>query len=786
MRWFQPLLDVVKDLSDAVDHAAELLRERALPALQDAAHGLDRAAADVGEWFDEHAAPAVSGAANGLDRVVSDAGEWLAEVRRDAGLDLDEGAQRLDERWQRFMVRRIDPLFGKQRTEHLDEMGGLELTPHEAALNRQIAYTAIAFLAITVGGALVPASLYLSVPISFTMMFPAYEMAVRSVKKHKRITYHVVSAINVTWIWLGGYYTPAIGATLFFFMGEKLLLITQDRSQKGLISVFARQPQAVWVVRDGVEVERPFAEVVPGDVVVVGAGGVLPVDGTIVDGMASIDQQMLTGEAQPVEKAVGDTAYASTIVLAGSVRVRVDKAGNETVAAKIGEILNTTASYQQDLQSRGSQIAHDSAVPTLAVAGVALMTVGSEGALGVMNSAFGVTVRISAPITMLNLLNIAAQNAILLKDGRSLELLSDVDTVLFDKTGTLTISQPHVAAIHCAAGFAEERLLTLAAAAEVRQTHPIAKAILAEARTRRLALPDIEHARYEVGYGILVELEDQKILVGSDRFMRVSQVEIPAAFEAQREQCHARGHSLIMVAVDGVLAGAIELQPTIRPEVEEVLAALRGRGLKLVIISGDQEEPTRRLADALGIDRHFANVLPEGKAGLVEQLQAEGHSVCFVGDGINDSIALKKANVSVSLRGATTVATDAAQVVLMQESLRQLPFLFTLAEDMERSLRLGNAAGMIPGAVNVAGVFLAGWGFYHSLAINMVSMATAMGIAMYPAYKHRQTREAQAREQRRLRAPLEALVVDVKQDGPVREVAVHELATPPEPEAAVA
>lgn len=757
MRWFQPLLNAVRDLSDAVDHLTEL--------------------------FHEHVEPVVADAANELDRAVERGGEWLVESRKEAGLELDDVARRFDDRWQRFMVRRIDPLFGKQRTEHLDEMGGLELSPHEAALNRQIAYTAIAFVAIAVGGAIFPPSLYLSVPISFTMMFPAYEMAVRSVKKQKRITYHVVSAINVTWIWLGGYYTPAIGATLFFFMGEKLLLITQDRSQKGLISVFSRQPQAVWVLRDGVEVERPFAEVVPGDVVVVGAGAVLPADGTIVDGMASIDQQMLTGEAQPVEKAVGDTAYASTVVLGGSIHVRVDKAGNETVAAKIGEILNNTASYQQDLQSRGSQIAHDSAVPTLVVAGVALMTLGGESSLAILNSAFGVTVRISAPITMLNLLNIAAQNAILLKDGRSLELLSDVDTVLFDKTGTLTISQPHVTAIHCAAGFAEERLLTLAAAAEHRQTHPIAKAILAEARARRLTLPDIEHARYEVGYGILVEFADQKILVGSDRFMRLSAVEIPEEFAAQRESCHARGHSLIMVAVDGALAGAIELQPTIRPEVAEVLAALRGRGLKLMIISGDQEEPTRRLADALGIDRYFANVLPEGKAGLVEQLQAEGHSVCFVGDGINDSIALKKANVSVSLRGATTVATDAAQVVLMQESLRQLPFLFTLAEDMERSLRIGNVAGVVPGALNVAGVFLAGWGFYNSLAINMVSMATAMGIAMYPAYKHRQVMAAaaQAREQRAQRQlpAAERRVGDAATpEAEPPGVALHELATP--------
>jgi Cu2+-exporting ATPase len=463
----------------------------------------------------------------------------------------------------------------------------------------------------------------------------------------------------------------------------------------------------------------------------------VPVDGQVVSGLASIDQQMLTGEAQPVEKAPGDTVYAATVVLAGKIYVRVEKAGNETVSAKIGQVLNKTASYQLALQSRGSKIAHDSALPVLALSALALGTVGAESSLAVLNSAFGISIRVSAPVTMLNLLSIASQNGILLKDGRSLELLSDVDTVVFDKTGTLTLSQPHVAEIHVVDGFDKDKLLTLAAAAEHRQTHPIALAVVAEARTRGLALPNIENARYELGYGIKVELAAQTIQVGSDRFMRLSGIEVLPEMQNLQAECHERGHSLIMVGVNGKLAGAIELQPTIRPEVETILQSLHQRRLKTVIISGDQEEPTRRLATKLGIDRYFAGVLPEGKAQLVEQLQAEGHSVCFVGDGINDSIALKKAHVSVSLRGATTVATDAAQVVLMQESLRDLPYLFNLADYMAWSLRAGKAAGIIPGVINVFGAFFLGWGYYHALSLSFVSVTAGMGIGVYPLYKHK-------------------------------------------------
>jgi len=703
----------------------ESLRAVAREAIRD----LDRIGDRAAEQLHAAVMPTVGDIAGYLDGEIDRSGKELKA-------DLLGIVLVADARYQEFMVRRVDPLYGRARNAQLAELGGLDISQEERLLNRRIAYSFIAF-AVTIGGSLLwPASLVVTVPASFLLMVPAYGMAIRSVKQQRRVTYHVVSSITVTAVWLTGRYVPYLGALVFFYLGEKLLLITEDRSRKGIISVFAQQPRTVWLRRDDREAEVPFETILPGDTIVVGAGGLMPVDGTVLEGHASVDQQMLTGEAQPAEKAPGDAVLASTVVLAGKLYVRVDKAGAETVAAKIGEVLNRTASYQLALQSRGSKIAHDAALPTLLLGAYGLVTMGLESALALINSAFGVSARISSPIAMLNLLNIAAQHAILLKDGRSLELLSDVDTILFDKTGTLTISQPHVVAIHRSGALDEDRLLTLAAAAEHRQTHPIALAILTEAAARGLALPDISDAHYEVGYGIKVHLAGQTIHVGSDRFMRLSKIAVPAAMLEKREASHAAGHSIIMLAVDGVLAGAIELRPTVRPETEAVVCALRERGLKMMIISGDQDEPTRRLAEQLGLDGYFANVLPEGKAGLVEQLQAEGRSVCFVGDGINDSIALRKANVSVSLRGATTVATDVAQVVFMQESIRQLPYLFELSETMDQSLAAASLAGTIPGAINVAGVFLLGWGYFHSLGLNVVSATAALAIGMYPAWKH--------------------------------------------------
>lgn len=709
------------------------LRDLALEVIAD----LDAIGERIGEAFGEHVMPPVQDAAGWLDAALEGTSEKLTDgVRSQVAL--------ADSRYQQFMIERVDPLFGRTRTAQLAEMGSLEVSPHEVSLNRRIALTAGLFLALVVGNALFPASLVVTVPISFALVLPVYKMAERSVRQHKRVTYHLVSAINVTAVWLGGYYVPAVGAMIFFYLGEKLLMITEDRSHKGLISVFSKQPRMAWVLRDDIEQEVPFETVTRGDIVVIDAGGFIPVDGTVIQGVASIDQHALTGEAQPAEKGPGDGVYASTVVLAGKIFVQVDKAGSETVAAKIGEILNRTASYQLALQSRGNKIAHDAALPTLALTAAAL-PLGGERALAMLNSAFGVSVRISAPITMLNLFNIASANAVLMKDGRSLELLAEVDTVLFDKTGTLTMSQPNVAAVYPAGRFTERDVLMFAAAAEHRQTHPIALAILAEASAKGIAVPNIDSARYDVGYGIKVVVDGQTVQVGSDRYMTMEGIEAPAEIVALRSESQAKGNSMVLVAVEGVLAGAIELQPTIRPEVDAVIGALRKRGLKLFIISGDQEAPTKRLAEKLGMDRYFANVLPEGKAGLVEQLQREGHGVCFVGDGINDGIALKKANVSVSLRGATTVATDSAQVVLMQESLEKLPLLFDLADDMDRCLRWGYTAGMVPGVINVAGVFFFGTGYLFALALNLASMAAAMGVALYPVYK-RQTQKTAATE----------------------------------------
>ena len=384
----------------------------------------------------------------------------------------------------------------------------------------------------------------------------------------------------------------------------------------------------------------------------------------------------------------------------------------------------------------------------------------------------GSVARFGGPLSMLNYLNVAARNGLLIKDARSFEMLKNVDTIIFDKTGTLTLEQPHVSRIHlCQVSnsqdnnsqtISEDLLLRYAAAAESKQSHPIAKAIMTAVHARGLTVPAIEDAHLEMGYGIKVQVasgaprghpqvagEEHSALrtpgcplapalihVGSRRFMEMEGIAIPADLEAVQEACHAQGHSLVLVAVGGQVAGAIELQPTIRPEAQQAIAALRQRGLALYIISGDHEAPTQQLAQALGIEHYFAGVLPQDKAGLVEQLKAEGRKVCFVGDGINDALALGKADVSVSLRGASTLATDTAQVVLMGQDLRQLEFLLNLAREFDQSLNWLFRITIIPVSTVVVSTFFLHTGIYTSLLVWQLGILSGIGMGFLPLLKH--------------------------------------------------
>jgi Cu2+-exporting ATPase len=356
--------------------------------------------------------------------------------------------------------------------------------------------------------------------------------------------------------------------------------------------------------------------------------------------------------------------------------------------------------------------------------------------VAVLNSDFGTGIRMAAPLAMLSSLALCANKGILVKDGRALELMNEVDTVLFDKTGTLTRERPEVGRVLAAPGFAPEEILLFAAAAERKFHHPIALAILFRARELNLALPPTDDTRYKVGYGITVHVAGHTVRVGSGRFMEMEGIALTQEVREALEEAHREGFTMVMVGVDGELGGAIELRAAVRPEVREITQGLRKRGIKhIAIISGDHETPTRKLAESLGMDRYFAQVLPADKAEYVERLQKEGRKVCFVGDGINDSIALKKANVSISLRGASTIATDTAHIVFLEEGLAKLCELRDIARDLDRNVKRSWSMILAPNIACIAGVFTLGFGIMASVVTNNVAALAALANGVLPLRK---------------------------------------------------
>ncbi|MEM7532178.1 MAG: heavy metal translocating P-type ATPase [Chloroflexota bacterium] len=600
---------------------------------------------------------------------------------------------------------------------------------------RNLAISTAGFISATIGAVLYPPFYLIAILCiiyPFTRMF---QEAFHTLIHERKIGMNMVTVVTVVGALAGGLYWGAAMAVWFGRISRLLAAMTEDHSKKGLVNLFGNQPRSLWILVDGVEVEVPFNEVSVGDVVVIHAGQTIPIDGTIVSGIASIDQRVLTGEAQPVEKGFNEPVFTATMVQSGKIHVRMDKAGQETIAAQIGDILNQTTDYKFELQQKWEKKISFWAIPMLLIGGITWPIVGFGSALGILWFYPGFRMLVFGPMSLLTFLRLAAQHGILIKDGRSLEALIDIDTVVFDKTGTLTAEQPYVSHIYTYNKLSKEEILTYAVAAEQYQTHPIAHAILAAAAERGLSVIEIEHGQYEVGYGIKVEINGHTIWVGSDRFMEMENISLSDTIRTQQISSHEQGHSLVFVALDGVVEGAIELQPTIRPEVKEIVDDLKARHLDVMIISGDHEAPTRQLANELGIDRYFAQVLPEGKADLIEQLQTSGRSVCFVGDGINDTIALKKAHVSISLRGSTTIAMDTAQIVLMDESLQQLRYLFQLVQKYEKNSQENYLISTIPSFLGMACTFFFGWGFTTTAIVAQLSKPLGIYNSLKPLFE---------------------------------------------------
>ena len=518
---------------------------------------------------------------------------------------------------------------------------------------------------------------------------------------------------------LGFRKTPAAALMVWIVdVGDTLLEASSNSTRDALSRIFGEQVRHTWILVDGVEVECLVDRLEEGDIVVVRAGEQIPVDGVIVEGEAMVDQSALTGEAAPVERMQTERVMAMTVVLAGRILVQVTAVGENTSAGKMVRIIEQALEHQSEIALISEEFADLMVVPTLGLGAVGFGTTGASSMLAIINADFGTGIRIAGPVALLTSLSVAARNGILIKNGRILESIHTLDAIVFDKTGTLTEEVPQVACITCwTEGLTERELLAWVVAAEAEFNHPIAQALRAEAARQDVSIPVATDSRYHVGLGAEVELVQGRRKVGSRRYMEREGIGL-AARSRPTEQRSAS--STVYVALNSTLIGQIELSVRARPEARRIIQTLREqRGIKhLYLISGDHEEATAALAQELGFDTYFHSVLPEQKAEYVANLQAQGLRVGMVGDGINDSAALSRADCSISLQGASDIAVDMADVVFLDGNLAKFEMLFEISENLTNNVRTSFALIAIPNAILITGALTGIFGLGSSLVLN--------------------------------------------------------------------
>ncbi|MEN8218355.1 MAG: heavy metal translocating P-type ATPase [Pseudomonadota bacterium] len=572
----------------------------------------------------------------------------------------------------------------------------------------------------------------LSVGLTTTASAPIFKEAEHSLRVNRQVQNDTLSSI-VTIVCIGsGLYFPAALQTWIYHFGTIMVNKSQNKATRLIGQAFEQQPSKVWILKDQTEIEVSLHDLEKGDIVVIKAGEVIAIDGIITKGMAMVDQQALTGEPMPIEKAPGDHVLAATILVSGQIQVKVKKTGQEATVAKLNNILQHTRDFKSSLQLKGESWSNKISLPLLTVSAIAWPFLGTSSAASLLFSIPSNTIRVLPALQTFNHITLASKNSILIKDGRVLEELVKVDTVLFDKTGTLTKIELEVGQIISCDDLSADEILRYAAIAESRLNHPLARAIVKQAELQHLHLPDTDHANYQIGYGVTVQMNGQTIQVGSARFMETQGI-MPTAIKIANEQAQQTGDSLVMVAVDQKLKGAIEIQPQLRPEVKAVMADLRQRGIKqLVIVSGDHQKPTQKLAKELGMDDYFYEVLPQEKAQLIRDLQAAGHKVCFIGDGLNDAVAMKQANVSICLSDAASITSDMAQVLFLDDNLSHLCELFDISKQLNSRLQNSMLFWGGFGVSNTAAVTMLHFGLTKSTLLFGTAFGLGVGQAMLP------------------------------------------------------
>lgn len=460
---------------------------------------------------------------------------------------------------------------------------------------------------------------------------------------------------------------------------------TRKRTKNALSQSLAVNVDRVWLVTDEAEISIPMSKAVLGDKIKIRTGGMIPVDGTVVDGEALVNESTMTGEPLSVLKHEGATVYAGTVVEEGGIVVEITALSTETRINKIISMIDQSESLKADVHSKAEKLA-DSIVPFsfMTSIGVYLFTRNITKALSVLMVDYSCAIKLSVPISVISAMREASNHRIMIKGGKYLESYAFADTIVFDKTGTLTEACPTVAKVIPLGKNSREEVLRTAACLEEHFPHSVAKAIVKQAHNEGLNHEE-EHAEveYVVAHGISSYLGDKKAVIGSAHFvLEDEKIRVTQAQQKKIDE-NINGYSAIYLAVGGKLIGVICINDPVRKEAKVVISQLMSLGVKNVImLTGDSDGAARVACEDLGISEYRSQVLPADKARIIEEIKAEGRQVIMVGDGINDSPALSAANVSVAMKDSSDIAKEVADITLLSAELNELVTLRLLSKKL--------------------------------------------------------------------------------------------------------
>ncbi|MBT3256341.1 MAG: heavy metal translocating P-type ATPase [Deltaproteobacteria bacterium] len=562
-------------------------------------------------------------------------------------------------------------------------------------------------------------------PALIFICLPIYKRAYRCLRHERRLNVDFLDACALTVGMLTGDVINASLMVMLIHLGDYIRDLTAASSQRTIRKLLDFQNNHAWVLRDGVEVQIQVKDIVEGDVVALNTGDLIPVDGEVIEGELIVDQQVLTGESLPAHKEVGDKTFASTVIKDGNAYIKATRVGDRTKVAQVVRMVEEAPLYETKIQNHAEKFADRLVAPSLITTTVIFAGTMNLAQLAAMLTVdFGTGVRVAAPTAVLSSMITSASNGILIKGGSYLEKLCHTDTIIFDKTGTLTTGVIHVEDMVSFNGYGNPELLSYAATAEMQMTHPIAEAVVRHATNRNIPLKNRTGVKYVVGRGVQADIEGKQTLVGSLRLMRESGVEIGSSVLEKKDNLVAAGKACLYVAIDEKFCGLISFRDQVRKESKQVIEELHRVGVKQVImLTGDVEQVAKPVCDALGIDKCYAEMLPEQKADVVKGLKEKGHTVAFVGDGINDSVALSYADIGISVKGGADIAKETAGVILLNENLLNIPKAFEISKE---TIGLIKESYWIVGSFNVFAYALAAFGLASPVLTTLISNGSAV------------------------------------------------------------